>query len=99
MKHKNNKESFEEEEMRLWKRRLWGAWVFAIPIAILMILERFFEIMPFGELTSLIIFLIGFFANFSISLSRFCISPRSASIVGTTTSLVFYPTASPRYEH
>src|SRR3989344_7551267 len=53
-------ESFEEEEMRLWKRRLWGAWVFAIPIAILMILERFFEIMPFSERTSLIILLIGF---------------------------------------
>ncbi|MEK6933734.1 MAG: copper-translocating P-type ATPase [Nanoarchaeota archaeon] len=60
MEHEHHTESFEEQEMRLWKRRLWGAWVFAIPIAILMILERFFKIMPFGELTSLIIFLIGF---------------------------------------
>src|SRR3989338_7837032 len=60
MEHKHNKESFEEQEIRLWKRRLWGAWVFAIPIAILMILERFFEIMALGELTSLIILIIGF---------------------------------------
>src|SRR3989344_3751147 len=60
MEHKNHKESFEEQEIRLWKRRLWGAWVFAIPIAILMVLERFFEIMPFGELTSLVILILGF---------------------------------------
>ena len=60
MEHKHHTESFEEQEIRLWKRRLWGAWVFAVPIAILMILERFFEIMPFGERTSLIILLIGF---------------------------------------
>lgn len=60
MEHKHHKESFEEQEIRLWKRRLWGAWVFAVPVAILMILERFFGIMPFGERTSLIILLIGF---------------------------------------
>ena len=60
MEHKPRTESFEEEEMRLWKRRLWGAWVFAVPIAMLMILERFFKIMPFGEITSFIILLIGF---------------------------------------
>ncbi|MDO8508656.1 MAG: copper-translocating P-type ATPase [Nanoarchaeota archaeon] len=60
MEHKHHTESFEEQEMRLWKRRLWGAWIFAVPIAILMILERFFEIMPLGKLTSLIILLIGF---------------------------------------
>src|SRR3989338_10007248 len=57
---KHHEEPAEEREIRLWKRRLWGAWVFAIPIAILMILERFFEIMPFGELTSLVILMIGF---------------------------------------
>ena len=61
MEHKNHhEEPVEEQEMRLWKRRLWGAWVFAIPIAILMVLERFFEIMPFGELTSLVILILGF---------------------------------------
>jgi len=60
MKHEHNKESVEEQDIRLWKRRLWGAWIFAIPIAVLMILERFFEVMPFGERTSLIILIIGF---------------------------------------
>ena len=60
MEHHHTQESVEEEEMRLWKRRLWGAWALAIPIATLMVLERFFEVMPFGELTSLIILLLGF---------------------------------------
>ncbi|MEK6850015.1 MAG: copper-translocating P-type ATPase [Nanoarchaeota archaeon] len=60
MEHKHHIESLEEQEMRLWKIRLWGAWIFAVPIAILMILERFFQIMPLGNYTSLIILLIGF---------------------------------------
>src|SRR3989338_2894930 len=59
MEHHNHKESFEDQEIRLWKRRLWGSWVFAIPIAIMMILERIFDIMVFGELNSLIILIIG----------------------------------------
>ena len=42
MEHKHHSESFEEQEIRLWKRRLWGAWVFAIPIAIVMLLDRVF---------------------------------------------------------
>ena len=64
MKQKNQghkyQEPFEAREMRLWKRRLLGSWIFAIPIAILMILERFFEIMPLGEITPIIILIIGF---------------------------------------
>ena len=60
MEHKHHTESFEEQEMRLWKRRLFGSWIFAIPIAIIMILERFFEIMLFGEYTSFIILFMGF---------------------------------------
>lgn len=60
MEHKHNSESFEERDMRLWKIRLWGAWIFAIPIALLMILERFFAIMPFGELTPYIILVNAF---------------------------------------
>ncbi len=59
MEHKHH-ESFEEQEIRLWKRRLLGAWILAIPVAILMVLERFFEIMLFGEFNSLIILIIGF---------------------------------------
>src|SRR3989338_7135008 len=60
MEHKNHEESFEEQEMRLWKRNLLGAWMLAIPIAILMILERFFEIMPLDEYTPLVILITGF---------------------------------------
>ncbi|PIN95096.1 copper-translocating P-type ATPase [Candidatus Pacearchaeota archaeon CG10_big_fil_rev_8_21_14_0_10_30_48] len=60
MEHKHHTESFEEQEMRLWKRRLFGSWIFAIPIAIIMVLERFFEIMLFGEYTSFIILFMGF---------------------------------------
>jgi len=60
MKNKKYSESFEEQEMRLGERRLLGAWIFVIPISILMILERFFEIMLFGQNTSLVILIIGF---------------------------------------
>ena len=60
MEHNHTEESLEGQEMRLWKRRLWGSWMFAVPIAILMILERFFDIMPLGEITSIIILIIGF---------------------------------------
>ena len=60
MKHKRNEESIEGQEMRLWKRRLWGSWVFAIPIAVLMIFERFFDFMFFGELNALVILIIAF---------------------------------------
>ena len=59
MEHKH-KESFEAQEMRLWKRRLLGSWIFAVPIAVLMILERLFNVMLFGEMNSLIILMIGF---------------------------------------
>jgi len=61
MEHKHeHEEPVEEGEMRLWKRRLLGSWIFAVPIASLMILERFFDFMLFGELTSLIILIIAF---------------------------------------
>src|SRR3989344_971476 len=60
MEHKHHEEPVEEREIRLWKRRLWGAWVFAIPIALLMILERFFGVMLFGELSPLILLILGF---------------------------------------
>ena len=60
MEHKHHEEPVEEREIRLWKRRLWGAWVFAIPIALLMILERFFGVMLFGELSPLLLLILGF---------------------------------------
>jgi len=41
--------SVEEIEMLSWKRRLIGAWIFAVPAAILMIFERVFGIMVLPE--------------------------------------------------
>src|SRR3989344_1442985 len=42
------KESIEEKELRSWKKRLIGAWIFTIPIAIFMFSGRLFgiEILP-----------------------------------------------------
>ena len=42
--------SVEEMEMRSWKRKMVGSWMFAIPVAILMILDRVFgiDILPMG---------------------------------------------------
>ena len=36
-------ESIEELEIKSWKRKLIGAWIFSIPIAILMIIDRIFH--------------------------------------------------------
>jgi Cu+-exporting ATPase len=55
-----DKGSLEEQEIRLWKRNLLGSWMLALPIAILMIFERFFDIMIFGEYNSLIILISAF---------------------------------------
>jgi len=48
----------EDKEIQDWKRKLIGSWAFAIPIALLMVLMRVFEISPFSEETSIIILLI-----------------------------------------
>lgn len=48
--HRIEEQSIEELEMKSWKRKLIGAWVFTLPIAILMIFERILmlEILPMG---------------------------------------------------
>src|SRR3989344_8752602 len=48
--HSNVEESIEEKELKSWKRKLVGAWIFAIPVAILMIFERvlMIDILPIG---------------------------------------------------
>ena len=62
-------ESIEEKEMRSWKRKLLGAWVFAIPIAILMIADRLIgiELLPEGGMVPVllifgfpVVFIFGF---------------------------------------
>jgi Cu+-exporting ATPase len=51
-------ESLEEDEIRDWKRKLTIAWVFAVPIAVLMVLQRVFQIMSFSEEIMIIALLI-----------------------------------------
>jgi len=53
------KESVEEMEMRSWKRKLIGVWIFAIPIAILMMSDRLFmiELIPKGWMVPLLLIL------------------------------------------
>ncbi|MEK6926249.1 MAG: copper-translocating P-type ATPase [Nanoarchaeota archaeon] len=60
MNHKehNHSEPVEDREIRDWKKKLIGSWIFAIPIAILMILMRFFEINIVNEQISIIILLV-----------------------------------------
>ena len=41
-KPEHDHNSIEDDEIRIWKRKLIGAWVFAIPIAIVMLLDRVF---------------------------------------------------------
>ncbi|MBI2632510.1 copper-translocating P-type ATPase [Candidatus Pacearchaeota archaeon] len=48
----------EDSEIRDWFRKLIGVWVFAIPIFILMILQRLFGINIFSEQVSVLLFLI-----------------------------------------
>lgn len=56
-KHDENREP-EDLEMKLARRKMWIAWILVIPIAILMLLERFADIMIFGEKITTILFLL-----------------------------------------
>ena len=42
--HDHSDESIEDSEISDWKKRLIGAWIFTIPIAIIMLLDRFLKI-------------------------------------------------------
>jgi len=60
----------EDDETRLWKKKLIYSLAFAIPIAIIMILMKFFDMMILPkELLTLIILLIGFPVVFIIGFS------------------------------
>jgi Cu+-exporting ATPase len=48
----------EDSEIRSWKRRLIGSWIFAVPIALLMFSERILKIELFSESVVIILFLI-----------------------------------------
>ncbi|MBI3622713.1 cadmium-translocating P-type ATPase [Candidatus Pacearchaeota archaeon] len=59
MNHKehNHSKPAEDSEITGWKRKLIGSWIFATPIAILMILMRLFNINIFSEEISILILL------------------------------------------
>ena len=57
--HQVREESIEDRELRSWKRKLIGSWVFTIPIAIFMFSERLFgiEILPESWMTPILLVL------------------------------------------
>lgn len=57
-KEHNHSEPLENREIRDWKKKLIGSWVFAIPIAIIMILMRSFMINIVNEQISIIVLLV-----------------------------------------
>lgn len=60
MNHKHD-EPIEVREMKSWKRRLIGAWLFTIPVAALMLLDRLLNIRLFNEnLMVVLILLLSF---------------------------------------
>ncbi len=51
----------EDEEIRDWRKRLIGAWIFVIPIAFLMFSERIFGLQLFSEkIMTILILILGF---------------------------------------
>jgi Cu+-exporting ATPase len=50
--------SIEEMELRSWKRKMIWAWIFTIPIALVMLAERFLEFEPFPDTVMHILILI-----------------------------------------
>lgn len=61
----NHDAPVEDEEIKEWGKNLLGAWIFTIPIALLMLAERFFDFRIVSmEYTTLIILILGFPALF-----------------------------------
>ena len=52
-------DSIEYQEIKSWKRRLVGAWIFTLPIIFLMILERFFGVMLLGEYYGIVMIILA----------------------------------------
>ncbi|MBI3334220.1 HAD-IC family P-type ATPase, partial [Candidatus Pacearchaeota archaeon] len=54
-------ESIEARELRRWKRKLVGSWIFALPIGLLMILQRIFMVDLFSEsIMSIVLLVLAF---------------------------------------
>ncbi len=60
MEHEHE-ENMEDSEIKSWKNKLVWSWLITVPITILMVLERFMEMMIFpGELMRIIILVLAF---------------------------------------
>jgi len=70
MQEHDHSKPAEDAEIRNWKKKLTGSWIFAIPIAILMILMRVFNLMILPEDWLIIILLVlGFPVVFILGFS------------------------------
>jgi P-type Cu+ transporter len=59
--HKHNEISLEEKEIKSWKKRLIGAWIFTIPIAFFMYFGALFGIKLFSQqIINIILLILGF---------------------------------------
>jgi Cu+-exporting ATPase len=56
--HHEHEQPIEDTEITGWKRKLVWSWVLTIPIAVIMLLERFFELMILPESYSAILILV-----------------------------------------
>ena len=65
----DNEENFEDSEIRMWKTKLVWAWIFTLPIAIIMLSDRIFGISLFSDkimtivllaLGAPVVFIVGF---------------------------------------
>src|SRR3989344_4998924 len=66
----NHSKPAEDSEIRDWKKKLVGSWIFAVPIAIIMIVMRIFNMMFLPEDTLILILLIlGFHVVFIFGFS------------------------------
>jgi Cu+-exporting ATPase len=52
--------SVEEKAISSWKKKMWLAWLFTIPIAIVMLSERISGMMIFGEFETLVLLALAF---------------------------------------
>ncbi|MDD5193510.1 MAG: copper-translocating P-type ATPase [Candidatus Nanoarchaeia archaeon] len=60
MNHNPHKESFEDREIRVWKKRLIGVWMFTIPIVILMIIDKMGFVLFDESIMTFIILILAF---------------------------------------
>src|SRR3989344_3766207 len=50
--------SVEELEMLKWKRKMWGSWIFGVPLLVLMVITRVFGVSLFSEGIDVALFLV-----------------------------------------